>query len=208
MSIGVKKCWKNTIQVLKRMFIRSSQVRMVPKQNNSPPLKTSQIQRKLFVEAALRSMLPLKHRTAEDASLFTSQCGSNQRIIDWQKRRNDGSSAVQPWLSTQWLFFIPAHQEIGMWSTIVVARRCCWSVQKSCFGGVSIGVQKQTHMTVVRQNVLSTIMLKNAQLFNANVRLQLATPEIIIIIILARTAEIGQGLGSILSCGTCKPEQT
>ena len=31
---------------------------------------------------------------------------------------------------------------------------------------------------------------------------------IIIIIILARTPEIGQGLGRILSCGARKPEQT
>ena len=31
---------------------------------------------------------------------------------------------------------------------------------------------------------------------------------IIIIIILARTPEIGQGLGCILSCGARKPEQT
>ena len=32
--------------------------------------------------------------------------------------------------------------------------------------------------------------------------------NIIIIIILARTPEIGQGLGRILSCGARKPEQT
>ena len=30
----------------------------------------------------------------------------NQRLIDWPKRRIDGSFAVQPWLGIQWLLFI------------------------------------------------------------------------------------------------------
>ena len=64
MSIGAKKCFQNTIALLQKAFIRSSQLtnhesmRMCPKQNNSPPCgssKTCQIQRKLFVEEALRS---------------------------------------------------------------------------------------------------------------------------------------------------------
>ena len=33
-------------------------------------------------------------------------------------------------------------------------------------------------MIVLRQNVLNTIILRNVELFNGNVRLQLATPEI------------------------------
>ena len=35
-----------------------------------------------------------------------------------------------------------------------------------------------TQMMVVRQNVLTTIMLKNVKLANGNVRLRLETPEI------------------------------
>ena len=59
------------------------------------------------------------------------------------------------------------------WSTIFFTRRYCWSVHKSYIGGVSIGVEKQTQMTVVRQNILSTIMLKNVKLAYGNVRFQL-----------------------------------
>ena len=60
-----KASWKNTV-VLQKTFIRSSHVtnhgskRMSPIQNNTPPYgssKTSQIQRKLFVETSLRSKL-------------------------------------------------------------------------------------------------------------------------------------------------------
>ena len=64
MSIGVKKCWKNTMEVPQKTFLRSSQetihrfVRKSTKQHNSPPcgsLNPSQIQRKLLVEKSLRS---------------------------------------------------------------------------------------------------------------------------------------------------------
>ena len=70
-----------------------------------------------------------------------SHIGSTQRLFGRPKRPID---AVQSWLGTQWLLLIPA------WSTIFVARRCCWSVQKTCFGGVLIGVEKQTQMMVVQ----------------------------------------------------------
>ena len=145
MSVGVKKCWQNTMTVLQETFIRSSQVtnhesvRMSPKQSNRPScrsLNPSQIQRKLFVEKSLRSKwwpissakqimwrlfylsiversIPsgttqfvrlkssekFEQRTREDESLFTmeiSHIGSNQRLIDWPKRRIDGSSAAEP----------------------------------------------------------------------------------------------------------------
>ena len=68
-SIGVKKYWKNMIAVLQKTFVRSSQVtnhgliRMSLKQNNIPPcgsLKTSQSQRKLFVEEAADGRLFLR----------------------------------------------------------------------------------------------------------------------------------------------------
>ena len=49
---------------------------------------------------------------------------------------------------------------------------------KSSFGGVSIEVEKQTHMMLVHQNILSTVMLKNVKLSYGNVRLHLAIPEI------------------------------
>ena len=39
-------------------------------------------------------------------------------------------------------------------------------------------VEKQTQLMVVRQNMLSSVMLENVKLFYANVSLQLATPEI------------------------------
>ena len=51
-------------------------------------------------------------------------------------------------------------------------------VQKPCFGVVSVGVEKQTPMMVVHQNILSSIMLKNVKLFNGNARFQLTTTEI------------------------------
>ena len=46
------------------------------------------------------------------------------------------------------------------------------------FGGVSIGVEKQRQIMVVRQNILSTVMLKNDKLFSGSVRWYLATQEI------------------------------
>ena len=60
---------------------------------------------------------------------------------------------------------------------ILVTRRYCWRVQKTCFGGVSVGVEKQTQMMVVHQNIMSNVMLKYDKLSNGNFRLQLATPE-------------------------------
>ena len=41
----------------------------------------------------------------------------------------------------------------------------------------SIGVEKQTQMMVVLQNILSSVMLKNDKLDNGNVRLYMAIPE-------------------------------
>ena len=80
-------------------------------------------------------------------------------------------------------------------------------------------------MIVVRKNVVSMVMLVHVKLFNGNVEMpkKYARLEIdvvayillsdlsqisIIIIILARTPEIGQGLGRILSYGARKPVQT
>ena len=57
-------------------------------------------------------------------------------------------------------------------------------VKKICFRWlppnltISIGVEKQTQMTVVRRNILSTIMLKKVKLSYGNVRFHRATPEI------------------------------
>ena len=67
-------------------------------------------------------------------------------------------------------FFLFPHIKKNAWSTIFVARRCFWSVQSPCFGDVFIGVEKQTQMMVVHQNILSTVMLKNHILSNGNVR--------------------------------------
>ena len=52
------------------------------------------------------------------------------------------------------------------------------SVQKSCFGGVSIGVGKQTHIMFEHRKILNMLMLKVVKLSYGNVRLHLATPEI------------------------------
>ena len=150
LSIGVKKCWKNTAAVFQKTFIRSSEVtnhesmRMNPKQNDSPTCgssKTSQIQRKLFVEEQLRSRwttVPRDYyrtvnsewhtaisfsnvfgeirKTNNRRRIIVHQCersliGSNQRIFDRSKRRMDRSSGVQPWLGTQWLLSIPTHRK-------------------------------------------------------------------------------------------------
>ena len=39
-------------------------------------------------------------------------------------------------------FFLFPHIKKNAWSTNFVTRRCCWSVQKPCFEGISIGVKK------------------------------------------------------------------
>ena len=88
-------------------------------------------------------------------------------------KTSTGSSAVQPWHSTQLLLFMPAHQE-----KMPGPRFCCWSLQKPCIGVVSIGEQKQTQMMIVHQNILSSVMLKKVKLCYGNVRFQLTTPEI------------------------------
>ena len=44
---------------------------------------------------------------------------------------------------------------------------------ETIFWGVSIGVQKQTQMLVVHQNILSSVMLKNGKLSDGNVSWQL-----------------------------------
>ena len=130
---------KNTMAVLQKTFIWSSQVtnhgsvRMSPKQNKSPPCgssKTCQIQRKLFMEEALRSRWsPVSSakrsilngtsqflwRNSKNEQEMTNHCsqwqfefsyiGSNQLLFDRPKRPIDGSTLAQPWLGTQWLFF-------------------------------------------------------------------------------------------------------
>ena len=45
-------------------------------------------------------------------------------------------------------FFLFPHIKKKKCSTILVARRCCWSVQKPCFGGVSIEVEKVLRQVV------------------------------------------------------------
>jgi len=64
---------------------------------------------------------------------------SNQRLFDRPKALIDVWSTEQPWLGTQWILFIPAHQEKNSWSTIFIARIRCWCVQS---GSVSVGVKK------------------------------------------------------------------
>ena len=170
--------------------------------------KTNQIQRKLWVKKSLRSKWRLFHlgivgrsilsatpqfvclkssvkfenRTREDESFSTMTMralnASSQRLIDCPKRWIDWSTAVQPWLGTQWLLFIPVHQQKNSKSTIFVTRRYGWSVQKPCFWGVSIELEKQPQMMVVHQDILRTVVLKNDKLSNGNVRLHLSTPEI------------------------------
>ena len=64
---------------------------------------------------------------------------------------------------------------------------------------------------VEHQIVLSTIMFKNVKLSNENLSSNprnTTSPSTPIYIYLARTPEIGQGLGRILSCAARKPEQT
>ena len=116
--------------------------------------------------------LPLEHRRTINSEWYTTiwlpkvfgeirKTNKRRRIImrsyklthglwffDRLKRRIDGSSAVQPWLGTQWLLFIPAYQEKIAWSTIFVARRSCWSVQKPCFNNRHTGVQTHGHRCV------------------------------------------------------------
>ena len=122
----------------------------------------------------LKASEQFEKRTRQDKSLInmTKRVLPHRLIpvlFDRLKRQIDGSSTV----GTQWLLFILADQEINALSTIFITRRCCWSVQKPCFGGVSIGVEKQTQVMVVRQNNLNTIMLKNVKLSYGNIRFHL-----------------------------------
>ena len=91
------------------------------------------------------------------------------------KMSNEWSSAVQPWLSTNWLLFISAHQEKSAWSTIFFARRYYWSVQNPCFGGVLIGVENKhkwwsyikTFWVPLCQKMTNGVRLKNQRILYA-----------------------------------------
>ena len=53
-----------------------------------------------------------------------------------------------------------------------------FSSREDIVGIHSIGVEKQTQMMVVHQNILSSVMPKNVKLYHANLRFHLATAEI------------------------------
>ena len=97
------------------------------------------------------------------------QFGSKQRLFDRPKHQIDGLTA-QPWLDTQLLLFISTHQENITWSTIFVKHQFLLN----SFFKVTVYNTNDGR----RQNVLSTIMLKNFKLSYKNVRLHWATPEI------------------------------
>ena len=122
-------------------------VRMNLKQSNSQPcgsLNPNQIQEKFFVEKSLRSKLwPVSsaklvmwqvfHLSNVERSILSDTpqfvCLKFPEKFEKRTRDNeslftmaiDGSFAVQPWLSTQWLLYIPPHQEKIAWSTIFVS---------------------------------------------------------------------------------------
>ena len=92
----------------------------------------------------LKSSQKFKKRTGEDESLFSMTMRALTHRLKSAPYWLTKTAAVQPWLGTQWLLFIAAHEEKNACSTIFVARRCSWSVQKPSFAAVSIGVEKQT----------------------------------------------------------------
>ena len=47
--------------------------------------------------------------------------------------------------------------------------------KRPCFGAVLIGVEKQTQMTAVHQNILSTVLLKHVKLSYGNGKFHLET---------------------------------
>ena len=136
--------WKNTMAVPQNTFITSSLVknleamRMSPKQNHSPPCgpsKTSQIQRKLFVEKALRSswslvssaklihvaIVPLEQRCTLNSEWYTSFVGEirkrnkKRRIIViahqlksapfWSAKTCVNCLTAPTWLPTTYFYF-------------------------------------------------------------------------------------------------------
>ena len=111
----------------------------------------------------------LTQRRGPWRSSKNSRCVSEHWCRAWI---DNASVHVQPWLGNQWLLFIKKKSCGQRFSSPED------TLQKPCFGGVSIGVEKQTQMMVVHQNILSSVMLKNIKLFYGNVRFQLATPEI------------------------------
>ena len=105
------------------------------------------------------SMQALTHRL-KSASLWPSKT-SNWWIV----RR---TALTWQWHSRTSFCFIISRKKA--WWTIVVTRKCCWSVQKPCFVHLSIRVDKH-------QNILSTVMLESIKLSYGKVRLILAIPE-------------------------------
>ena len=97
-SIGVKKCWKNTVAVPQKTFTRSSQVtnhesvRMSPKQSNSPPcwsLNPSQLLRKLFCKTFHVATVPLEHSRTINSERYTTICLPSEKF---EKRTREDES--------------------------------------------------------------------------------------------------------------------
>ena len=125
-SIGEKNCWKNTIAVLQKLFMK----------------KALQIVACFFGKTDHVTTVSLEQRTSVNSEWYTTMClpevfgeirkrnkrrrinvhhGNVSSYISTQtsgERRIHGSSAVQSCLDTQWLLLIPAHQERNAWSTI------------------------------------------------------------------------------------------
>ena len=106
------------------------------------------------------------HTSAQSNALLT---GQNDELMAYPPYSPDLASKD---------CFLFQHIKKNAWSTIFVTRRYYQSVQKPCFVGVSIEVEKQAQIMLVYQNILSTIMLKNVNLFNGKLGFHLATADI------------------------------
>ena len=151
------------------------------------PVTTLPLEHRRTVNSKWYTTIFLLRRISKNEQEKTNHCspwqcelahiGSNQALLTGLNVELMGQPPYRSDLASNDYFYCRTSRK-NAWSTIFVARRCCWNVQKSRFGVVSIGVEKQTQMMVVHQNILSSVMLKNDTLSNGNVRLQLATPEI------------------------------
>ena len=171
----------NPSQIQRKFFVEKhfeANGRLFVLQNlTSDDLATLEHRRMVNSEWYTTIGLPLEKfekRTRQDESLFTMVMRASAQIgafLTGQKVRR--AANLHPMTSLD-----SRTSRKTAWSSIFVTRRYCWSVQKPYFEDISIGVEKQPKIMVVRQNILNTIMQKNVKLSYEYVRFHLATPEI------------------------------
>ena len=162
------RCFKRSSEVTILGSVRMSPKPSISPQWGSGRSSSKQMVACFFGKTGQVATVPLGHRRTVNSERYTTIClpklfgeirkANERRAIiflhgnasshtsAWRKLCIYGSSVVQPWLRSQWLLSIFAHQEKY---TIFVTRRYCWSFQEPCFGDVSLGVENHTKIMVV-----------------------------------------------------------